>query len=125
MGEIIKMVCHGCGHSWQCKTGCGLNHARLNSVIGFFKDEIQKDILRQTQGQPFPLFSFGYQPAHCEVCHEIVSVPVCRLGKEQTKYIGQCPGCLNEIKEGQLEENLVCPICQSCEFDTCREGSWD
>ena len=125
MGEIVKMVCGKCGHGWQCRTGCGVTHARLDSVIPFFNEETQNNILRQTEKQKIPLFSFEYKPAYCYRCSDIVSVPVLQLIKEDASYIGECPKCSTTIEAEYLKEKLVCPICEGRDFDVIREGLWD
>lgn len=125
MGDLVKMVCKSCGQEWSCRTGCGIFHAKLDAVVTLFTDDIQEKIRKQTAGKKFPLFSFGYQPAYCERCHDIVSVPVIKLIEEKVEYIGNCPKCLEQIEKEQLKEKLVCPVCQCHEFDVQREGYWD
>lgn len=125
MGEIVKMVCRECGHAWKGRTGCGVNHARLDSVISLFNEDVQKNILRQTEGSTRSFFTFGYRPAYCQRCCDIVSVPVIQLLKENTNYIGECPTCSAEIESEYLKDKLVCPTCGGQQFDVIREGFWD
>lgn len=143
MGEIIKIVCQSCKGSWQCKTGCGIAHAKIEQVAGFYKEEVQNSILEKTGKQQFPLFSFGFWPVICETCQEIVSVPILELSKDKIKYTGTCTKCQSEItgisadagwfgsdnqkETGNWQGNyrLACPKCQSADLMVEKQGYWD
>ena len=125
MGEIVKVTCRACGQSWQCQRGCGVGHARLKNVITYFNDRTQAEIQEWAQGEDYPLFDFDFQPAGCEKCRDIVSVPVLRLGKLEKDYIGECPKCGGVIKREKMPPTLTCPICGKQEFEIQREGLWD
>ena len=102
-----------------------MNHARLDEVKKLFDEQIQGKIVALMQEKPFPMFLFSYEPAGCEVCHCVDSVPVLELPAENVKYIGKCSKCQSEFEKTQIEKGLICPICHKDKFETKRVGHWD
>lgn len=120
MGSIKKCMCATCGYSCELKTGHGITHSTVESVLPVFNEEIQRHIRTAVKGQEFPYFSFNYRIMICNSCKSFVSVPEIEL--ENETIIGDCPVCGS--CEG-LSDVLDCPRCGDKTVVTNNIGRWD
>lgn len=124
MGVIERVRCGSCGQSWECKTGCGMLHGKLDTVLDAFSEEIKQEVRKQVGQQMFPRFQFAYKPACCENCKAVVTVPVLELTKLDMKYIGGCRRCQSKIEPINVNE-MRCPVCHEQQLEIEKVGMWD
>lgn len=125
MGEIKKITCKACGESWQCMTGCGLRHGKLETAAASFREERKREILRCAQTEKFPLFDFAYRLSCCAYCKRVESVPVLELLETGTRYVGDCPVCGGEAELIEDVGRSCCPACGKTELMEEETGQWD
>ena len=94
MGVRVKVTCRACKSEWDCRTGCGVMHGRLEKVAGLYPDGIQKAIMERVAQMEFPVYDFGYRLARCERCRAVVSIPALSFGSDGVEYAGTCAGNL-------------------------------
>lgn len=124
MGEIRKITCKACGKGWEIHTGSGLLHGTLENVVSAFPKMMRKGISGSVADMEFPIYDFAYQPAHCEYCCRIVSVPVF-TPMEKVSFIGGCPVCGHEAELIQNIKKTVCPVCGQEMLREDTVGMWD
>lgn len=56
MGEVINVRCAACKKEWQCFTGNGLLHGRMEAVLAAFSEEERQQAERLMGAGPFPLY---------------------------------------------------------------------
>lgn len=105
-------------------TGCGLSHGLLQNVIHEFPKEIRDKIMEEAE-EEFPVFEFYYQVSVCGGCGNIVSVPVLRLGEENTEYVGPCPLCKDTVSLIANISRAACPVCENTALFAEETGRWD
>lgn len=125
MGSVNKITCGSCKREWQCMTGCGLLHARLEDVIREFPEETGREIAEQAGAEEFPLFDFAYRCAVCMQCRSVVGVPVLELPDQSKEYIGRCPICGGAAQPIADLQEAHCPICGKKTLEEEETGSWD
>lgn len=124
MGTIVKIICGSCHKEWDCRTGCGLLHGKLENAAGLYQEEIRKSILASVQQTRFPQFDFAYRLAVCKECQDIVSIPVLSLSQTHMKYVGSCENCGKRV---ELIENVRQTTCLRCKgaLESENIGMWD
>lgn len=129
MGEIMKIHCRTCRKEWECMTGCGLRHGRIENVITAFGAKEQEQIIAWCQDSPVPLYDFRYQIAVCDFCRKLVSVPVLKSIEDDQIFVGVCPVCHAQLQTSPLEtedvSHIACPSCNSMTLDATGIGHWD
>ena len=106
------------------ETGCGLRHGMLENVVPVFPEIMRKGIRNSMADMEFPIYDFAYQPAHCEYCSRIVSVPVFTpMGK--ASFFGGCPVCGHEVELIRSVEETKCPVCGENALQEEEIGLWD
>ncbi len=125
MGEIKKITCRSCGAGWECRTGCGMMHGKLERVAAVFPEDIKKEITGIAEKRDFVPFDFAYQLSYCEECQRIESVPVLCFLEEDRKYIGLCEQCGQKTELIGEEEKMQCPVCHGAFIETEEIGGWD
>ncbi len=124
MGEIRKITCESCGRDWQLQTGCGLQHGMLKNIVPLFSENLQKGIYHSMSEMEFPIYDFVYQPAYCEYCCQLVSIPVFTpMGKPA--LVGGCPVCGRQTEPMQDAEQTACPVCGEKALRDEEIGIWD
>lgn len=124
MGEIRKITCQSCGRDWEINTGSGLQYGQLENAVSVFPDNQQRRILRSMKDMEFPIYDFAYQPACCEYCCQIVSVPVF-TPMEKEPVVGRCPVCGRRVKPMKSVGKNVCPVCGNKALLEEETGIWD
>ena len=124
MGEIRKITCQSCGRNWELQTGSGLRHGLLENVISAFPENLRKKIAGSMEDMEFPIYDFAYQPAHCEYCCQIVSVPVFEP-MEKEAFVGGCPICGRRVKLMKSMKRNACPVCGEKALRDEEIGIWD
>lgn len=124
MGTIIKMTCKGCNQAWECYSGHGMQHGRLDNVLKMYPETVRKQVKELTAGECFPIYEFALQAANCPNCKTLVSVPVLDL-KAHGTFVGQCPECGSEVKTHAVAQKLSCPNCGGQDWDLQDIGRWD
>lgn len=124
MGEIRKITCRSCGRDWQVQTGCGLRHGMLENIVPVFPEIMRRGIRNSVADMEFPIYDFSYQPAHCEYCCKIVSVPVF-TPMEKPSFIGVCPICGHDAELIRNIEKAICPVCGGKALLEEETGLWD
>ncbi len=122
MGAIQIITCNNCKRNWQCKTGCGILHSRIDFAARDFPEDTARQIRAEAALHPHALFRFGYQVTGCPHCKNIVSVPVLSMRDTDSTYIGPCPECGGTV---QPENVSVCPVCGRSELSVREVGMWD
>lgn len=125
MGAIVNITCTSCGAKWERNIGCGMWHADLQKVAELYPENISRKIKKTATKMEFPIFDFEYQLSSCDLCHNIVSVPVLYIRDDQSKYIGACEQCGGEIELIDTIENTHCPICGKVSLQLEETGQWD
>lgn len=125
MGSINKITCGSCQREWECKSGCGLLHARLEDVVREFPEEMGREIISQTDGEEFPIFDFAYQSAVCTGCRSMVGVPVLTFADKNKEYVGRCPICGGAAWPAADLGDVCCPVCGKKALEEEEIGSWD
>lgn len=133
MGEVINVRCAACKKEWQCFTGNGLLHGRMEAVLAAFSEEERQQAERLMGAGPFPLYDFRYSLTVCGHCHNVVAVPVLRDVDSDEILTGKCPLCGKRTKslcgeEQSVEkwsEKTACPVCKSRRLEAVEEGHWD
>ncbi len=125
MGLIRKISCPTCGKSWEIKTGCGLQHSRLEVIADLYKTDMAQTIKQIAADNPFPRFHFEYRVAHCVQCQSIVSVPVLEVKPDGELFIGVCPECEGESVLIHDVQTSTCPMCHSKGLKCKETGHWD
>lgn len=125
MGELKRIVCRSCGSEWECRTGCGLVHGKLEWIADLYGEDIRKEIKScLKEGQLVP-FTFAYQLSCCKKCGRIESVPVLRLEEDGREYVGVCRQCGQKPELVEEIEKTPCPVCHSPALETEEIGHWD
>lgn len=125
MGAIVRISCESCGTEWSCRTGCGIHHGVLKNVAPLFPDDIRNTLMEYAERSECPMFDFGFQPAVCENCVGIISIPVLRIHDGNISYTGVCPDC---GKKAHLIKDILkaqCPVCGRNALKTSKTGFWD
>lgn len=125
MGDIVKITCASCKEEWQCMTGCGLAHARLQDVISSFPETTAREIAEAVKGELFPAFEFTYDILTCSRCESMVSVPVLRLITDDREYTGLCPVCGEKTERTTDIDVMLCPVCGKAALQEDIIGHWD
>ncbi len=130
MGEILKIHCRTCSAEWECATGCGLQHGRIENVIAAFEPGEQVQIIDWCHASPVPLYDFRYQIAVCDSCNSLVSVPVFKgINDDNNVLVGVCTTCHNQLKIPPIETEEIpdaaCPSCGNKSLETTEIGHWD
>lgn len=125
MGEIVKISCGSCKEEWQCTTGYGLRHARLQDVVSAFPAAVERDIVKTAGDEPFPVFEFGYRISVCRNCRSIVSVPVLKLTEADAGFSGVCPVCRRKTRLVLNPKRTSCPSCGKRTLRAEETGHWD
>lgn len=125
MGAIAEVTCQACGAKWQCRTGCGLLHGRLETVADFYSPKEQEEIKDYAGKELFPFFDFRYQLSHCVHCRKIVSVPVLKIGNSPKAYASECEQCRKQTKLIEDITKEPCPVCGKTALKAEETGQWD
>lgn len=125
MGRVMRIACVSCNKEWQCRTGCGLSHARLEDVLREFSNEISRKVPDRVRKEEFPIFDFAYHMAVCDICKDVVSVPVLRLADGDLEYSGTCPVCRKEARRISDTDAADCPVCGKRMRQPEEIGRWD
>lgn len=125
MGVRVKVTCRACKSEWDCRTGCGVMHGRLEKVAGLYPDGIQKAIMERAAQMEFPVYDFGYRLARCERCRAVVSIPALSFGSDGVEYAGTCAGCGQEADRMETVEQTQCPVCGEMALEQEETGLWD
>lgn len=122
MGEIQKVTCNQCGRSWECKTGCGLIHGRMDFIVKEFPYRIQQKINADFSKHPLSFFDFAYHIAECPVCQSLVSVPTLSIEDSGNVFTGSCPECGKILYPKEI---IACPVCHDTSLSVQEIGGWD
>ncbi len=127
MGTLIRVRCKNCYEEWPLQLGYGMMHGKIESVTPLLPDEIADQLpLEKLKNHEIP-WSFAYEPAVCEHCKALISVPVIRLSKERIAQPTVCPDCGE--RPHLIEEDSIhrtpCPICGAETLDITDQGLWD
>lgn len=125
MGRMLKITCRSCGVGWECRTGCGMQHGNLGTVAGLYPEDIRKEIMEHAAGMEFPVYDFGYRPAHCRQCRAIVGIPVLSFGYGGTEYAGVCDRCGQAAEPAEDIAQILCPACHEAALEKEDIGLWD
>lgn len=125
MGQIVKITCTACKSEWECKTGCGILHGDLNRVAELYPPEQCRRIRNCAKSTDLPLFEFGYQLSRCLHCGHVGSVPVLKLGAENTSCVGVCVQCMQEVELIEDIRETECPVCHRKSLKEEPAGMWD
>lgn len=125
MGIIRQFQCPSCQKIWRLCIGQGMRHGILGEVIKAFPEDIQREMVREIQGRPLPLFDFRYRAAFCQNCQEIMAIPVLRLTEEDRFYIGRCDNCEGEVTFLDKDSPVRCPVCGEDFLEVEDIGHWD
>lgn len=125
MGEIINIHCHSCHIHWECRTGSGLTHGTLGAAVEAFPAAQQQEIMLAAEQTPLSLFTFAFQPARCNHCAAVVSIPTLTLTENGTVFIGPCPICGHRVKPITRLPKCACPVCGKITLDSEKTGRWD
>lgn len=125
MGEIKKIVCKSCGAEWECMTGCGMLHGRLEWIADLYEEDIRKEIKALLQEERFVPFTFSYQLSYCKSCRSIRSIPVLRLEESGREYTGSCGECGQKTELLETIEKTLCPVCHASVLEVEETGHWD
>ena len=123
MGEMNKIHCHNCGKNWECRSGCGIMHSRLEKIAGLFETDISQRFMVYASEKPPVIFSFSFMMARCDECKEILDVPFLEI--KGTQYIGKCPRCAQNVKVIKEIEKANCPKCNCIGLEQHVIGNWD
>lgn len=110
MGEIYKVSCQ-CGYEKELKLGGGLASLNIRTVRRLFSDEKRAAFEAYYQSKEVQSFVVENEPAYCDACREIMTVPVLRarlVHGEGMEIIGDCPDCGQKV---QRLKDLSCPLC--------------
>ena len=58
MGAIERVKCENCGSAWECRTGCGILHGRLENVLLLFSEKVREEVNNVTSQEKIPQISF-------------------------------------------------------------------
>ncbi len=125
VGEIKRITCKSCGAGWECRTGCGIMHGKLDRVAALFPEDIEIEIAGIAKKTALVPFDFSYQLSYCKECQSIESVPVLWLLEEDREYIGRCGQCGQKIELIKAEDKMSCPVCHGGDLETEDIGGWD
>lgn len=125
MGVVEKISCSICGQTWECQTGCGLQHGRIEAVAELFDKKTAVQIKTNRSHDPFPLYDFAYHLASCDPCKCVLSVPVLTMMESNLQYIGTCPQCGEKVNCMEDVENTFCPWCHEKGLHREKIGHWD
>ncbi|MCR5675521.1 MAG: hypothetical protein K6G16_07430 [Lachnospiraceae bacterium] len=127
MGQLVEGTCKNCGKKWELRLGYGLMHGRAADVAALFPSDVRRELpLEEMRRMDVP-WSFAYEPAVCAYCRDIVTVPVLRVGKEGTEYVGGCSVCGGAAERVPREEleKAKCPDCGQAGLRIRDAGVWD
>ncbi|MDE7287428.1 MAG: hypothetical protein K2N55_11390 [Lachnospiraceae bacterium] len=125
MGELKKITCRSCGTEWECRTGCGMMHGRLEWVADLFPEDLKKKIKDYVGGRIFLPFTFSYELSYCKECQRIESVPVLRLYEDSKEYVGPCGQCGQKTELIEETGKTQCPVCRLAFLEIEDIGQWD
>lgn len=125
MGAMVKVVCESCRAQWDCRRGCGIQQGLLENVAPLFPEKTEGVLMEYARRNENAAFDFGFYPAVCVSCADIVSVPVLRLEDGEAPYIGPCPGCGKKARPIRELERGHCPRCGESALKEVETGRWD
>ena len=125
MGTIYRVLCEACGESCDIATGMGKAHATLEKVAEYYPQILASEIKAYGMKNPQGVFWFQLQPAVCDTCKKIISVPVLKIKDTGAEYIGTCPDCHKEVLPVEKLQESLCPACKVTGLSVSRIGNWD
>lgn len=128
MGEIIHLSCEKCDFKKQLRIGAGMLSIRAFVVEENLLDEDLQDWKRLQEQDKIGFFSWQYDLAYCDSCHDfqsIFDVNIKTKEDEQIRLGGRCDTCHKQLQPLPKGVAITCPRCGNTDVRKMRVGMWD
>lgn len=128
MGRVLTLLCRKCGFQRNVQVGIGLM-SRNPDIIASCLEKNEADKWKNLyDGHSIQNFSAQQDVFYCDVCRELKSafhVEAWLKDGSRVLFGRKCRTCSGEMQIMDLQEEVICPVCEEAHLDKKVTGLWD
>lgn len=128
MGNIFHFTCRECDYNTELKLGAGMLSVNTSAVEGLLNEEDLSKWNTLKESESIDFFSWERKPANCNNCKEyisVVSVKIRTIDGRDIMLGNRCDKCNKNVDTMELNEHMICPICNKNTVTLRVKGRWD